>query len=56
MIKFLKFLLGVPPDMNIHPIENGRLLMNANGNIRLNTDNPDVRKGIHQEMMKYKDM
>lgn len=56
MIDFIKFLLGFEPEKTEFPCCNNRMIMNRNGNISLNLDNPEVLEGIHKEMMKYKDI
>lgn len=55
-MKFIKWLLCLEPRQELWYSPDGRLIMNRNGNISLNLDNPEVLKGIHEEMMKYKDI
>lgn len=56
MIKFIKWLLCLEPKQREYYSKSNHLIMNENGGIRLNTDNPEVLKGIHKEMMKYVDI
>lgn len=56
MVKFIKWLFCLEPRRTEFPCVNNRMIMNRNGNISLNLDNPEVLKGIHKEMMKYKDL
>lgn len=56
MVKFIKWLFCLEPRQTEFPCVNNRMIMNRNGNISLNLNNPEVLKGIHKEMMKYKDL
>ena len=56
MINFIKRLLCLEPRQTEFPCENNRLIMDQNGNIRLNLDNPEVLDGLSKEIAKYKDI
>lgn len=55
-MKFIEWLLCLRPRQELWYSPDNRLIMNRNGNISLNLDNPEVLKGIHKEMMKFKDI
>lgn len=55
-MNFIKWLLCLEPKQREFPCCDNRLIMNERSSIRLNLDSPEVLKGIHKEMMKYKDL